>query len=291
MKIALIGTGLMGFPMAERLIETGHLLTAFNRTRDKALPLAALGAELAENPQVAISRSDLTILMLTDAAAIRETLEPHGRFPDLGGATLCQMGTIAPRESIALLEDIRRAGGEYLEAPVLGSRPQARAGKLLVMVGAEETQYRRWRGVFDDLSADPLLVGKVGQAAALKLAFNQLIAAELTGFATALGLIRHHQVDVEDFMSLLRKSALYAPTFDAKLPRFTSGDFAEPNFPARLLLKDLELARVVASEAGLHTSSLEGLCKLVGDALEQGRGDSDYSVIAAVVDPHDTGNS
>lgn len=286
MKIAMIGTGLMGLPMAERLLETRHELFVFNRTRQKSLPLADQGAELADSPLEAIRAADLAILMLTDAAAIRETLEPHGRFPDLTGCSICQMGTIAPRESLALLEDIRRAGGEYLEAPVLGSRPQARSGELLVMVGAEDAQYQRWRPVLGNLSEIPCLVGRVGQAAALKLAFNQLIAAELTGFATALGLIRHHQVDVEDFMTLLRQSALFAPTFDAKLARFLSGDFEKPNFPARLLLKDLELTKIVAEDLGLHTSTLDGLRRLLLDAVEQGRGDHDYSVVAALVDPH-----
>jgi len=195
------------------------------------------------------------------------------------------MGTIAPRESIALLEDTQRTGGEYLEAPVLGSRPQARTGKLIVMVGGEENQFLRWREVLCALSETPQRVGRVGQAAAMKLAFNQLIAAELTGFSTALGLIRHHQIEVGDFMTLLRQSALYAPTFDAKLPRFEAGDFTEPNFPARLLLKDLRLAKMVADEVGLHTSALEGLCRLLNDAVDQGRGDDDYSVVSSMVDP------
>lgn len=288
MKIAIIGTGLMGFPMAERLLDTGHELIVFNRTRDKAAPLTEQGAQLTDSPHEAIFAADLAILMLTDAAAIRETLENQGRFPDLAGRSMCQMGTIAPRESVALLEDIRRAGGEYLEAPVLGSRPQARSGSLLVMVGAEEEQFRRWQPVLGSLGKAPLLAGRVGQAAALKLAFNQLIAAELTGFATALGLVRHHGIEIDDFMQLLRDSALYAPTFDAKLPRFESGDFDTPNFPARLLLKDLELAKSVADEVGLHTSTLEGLCSLVRDTLDRGLGDHDYSVLSAVVDPHRT---
>ena len=77
-----------------------------------------------------------------------------------------------------------------------------------------------------------------------------------------------------------------APTFAAKLPRFLSGDFDEPNFPARLLLKDLDLAREEASTAGLDTAALEGLCEVVRRALEQSLGDYDYSVVAAVIDPH-----
>lgn len=286
MKIALIGTGLMGEPMAERLLDSGHGLTVYNRTQSKTLPLEKLGATVAATPHDAISSVELTLLMLADAAAIRETLEPHGRFPDLEGRTLCQMGTIAPRESIALLEDIRRARGEYLEAPVLGSRPQARSGTLIVMVGATEPQFRRWRDVFECIGEEPQLIGKVGQAAALKLAFNQLIASQLVGFATALALVRHHEIDAEVLMTQLRQSALYAPTFDAKLARLQSRDFEDPNFPVRLLLKDLNLARGLAAEVGLHTGALEGLCNLVEAAMEQGKGDNDYSAVGAVIDPH-----
>lgn len=271
--------------MAERLLQTRHELIVYNRTRDKAAPLAGLGAEVAEDPLDAIARAEVTLLMLTDSTAIRETLEPHGRLPELTGSSLIQMGTIAPRESIALWEDIRRVGGRYLEAPVLGSRPQAQDGKLLIMVGAEPEEFQQWRELLGHLGEEPMLVGRVGQAAALKLAFNQLIAAELTGFATALAITRHHGVETADFMQLLRRSALHAPTFEAKLPRIESGDFERPNFPARHLLKDLHLARDLADDFGLATGPLAGLCDLLETAQAQGRGDEDYSLIAALVDP------
>lgn len=285
MDIALVGTGLMGYPMATRLVECGHDLTVYNRTRQKALPLQELGATIADNAQEAIAAAEVTVVMLADAASIRETLEPHGRLPDLTGHTLIQMGTIAPRESVALLEDIHRAGGDYLEAPVLGSRPQARNGKLLIMVGATPTQFERWFDLLSSFGPDPRLIGSVGRAAALKLAFNQLIASHLASFSMALGLIRRHDIDVEEFMTLLRQSALYAPTFDAKLPRLLERDFSDVNFPARLLLKDLQLAADVAEDVGLHTAVLEGLKTIVGEALERGFGDADYSVLGELVDP------
>jgi 3-hydroxyisobutyrate dehydrogenase-like beta-hydroxyacid dehydrogenase len=87
-------------------------------------------------------------------------------------------------------------------------------------------------------------------------------------------------------MTQLRQSALYAPTFDAKLSRLQSRDFEDPNFPVRLLLKDLNLAHGLAEEVGLHTGALEGLCTLVEAAVEQGKGESDYSAVGAVIDPH-----
>lgn len=285
MDITFLGTGLMGRPMAERLLESGHRLTVYNRTRHKAEPLQELGAVIADSAQAAIATSDVTVLMLSDAAAIRETLEPHGRLPELERRTLIQMGTIAPRESVALLEDIHRAGGDYLEAPVLGSRPQAREGRLLIMVGATAAQFARWSELLADLGPEPRLVGPVGKAAALKLAFNQLIASHLASFAMALGLIRGHDIDVEEFMTLLRQSPLYAPTFDAKLSKLLERDFSDVNFPARLLLKDLNLATEVAQDLGLHTAVLEGLKSVVGEALARGLGDADYSVLGELVDP------
>lgn len=287
MRVALIGTGLMGGPLGERLLETGHDLTVYNRTVEKTRRLRELGAVVASTPLEAISSAELTLLVLSDAAAIRETIEPHGRLPNLSGRTLCQMGTIAPRESIALLEDVRRAEGEYFEAPVLGSRPQARSGKLIVMVGATEDQYARWSQVLSHLGEHLELAGEVGQAAALKLGFNQLIGCQLIGFATALAMVRHHDIDSESLMEQLRQSALYAPTFDAKLPRLLAGDFDDPNFPARLLLKDLNLARDVAAEVGLNTVALQGLCDLVQQAVNEGKGDHDYSVVSAVIDPRE----
>ena len=181
--------------------------------------------------------------------------------------------------------DILRAGGDYLEAPVLGSRPQARDGKLLIILGATPTQFERWFDLLSCFGPDPRLVGTVGKAAALKLAFNQLIASQLASFSMALGLIRHHDIDVEEFMTMLRQSPLYAPTFDAKLPRLLERDFSDVNFPARLLLKDLTLATDVAADVGLHTAVLEGLKTLVSEALERGLGDADYSVLGELVDP------
>lgn len=285
MKVALIGTGLMGTPMGERLLAAGHKLTVYNRSPHKTRPLGERGGAVAATAQQAIAAAEVTVVMLADAAAIRETLYPHGRPPELKGRTLLQMSTIAPRESIALLEDARRAGGDYLEAPVLGSRPQAREGKLLVMVGATPTQFDRWSELLGCFGPEPRLVGPVGRAAALKLAFNQLIAAQLTGFATALALIRHAGIDVDLFMELLRRSALHAPSFDAKLPRLLQRDFGDANFPLRLLLKDLGLARDLAADYGLETAALDGLRRVAALGVDRGRADADYSAVSEVIDP------
>jgi 3-hydroxyisobutyrate dehydrogenase len=260
-------------------------LTIYNRTSSKTQYLADLGAKVAASPGEAIAASALTVLMLKDAEAIRGLLFSKGAGVDLSGRTLLQMGTIAPKESLALMEETRKAGGDYLEAPVLGSRPKAREGKLLVMVGATREQFERWVELLRSFGPNPRLVGEVGKAAALKLAFNQLIASQLAAFSLSLGMVARAGIDVGLFMELLRQSALYAPTFDSKLPTMLERKFAEPNFPARLLLKDLDLIRAEAQALGLRATTLEGVREVIEEMLAMGYGDHDYSVLYQAIDP------
>jgi 3-hydroxyisobutyrate dehydrogenase len=281
MRIAWIGTGLMGRPMAERLLSAGHEVTVWNRTREKAEALAGAGASVAGSAPEAIAAGEALFLMLKDAAAIREVL----RDGDLEGRTVVQMSTIGPSESVALAEEVRQRGGDYLEAPVLGSTPQAKEGKLLVMVGGTPEQLDRWREVLEVLGPEPVLAGPVGQAAALKLALNQLIPVLSASFALSLGMVRRQGIDVELFLSILRKSTFYAPTFDRKLPGMLARDFSDPNFPAALMLKDLGLIHGYAAELGLDTAVVEGVRDVVRRTVERGLGEADYSAMYEVIDP------
>jgi 3-hydroxyisobutyrate dehydrogenase-like beta-hydroxyacid dehydrogenase len=139
--------------------------------------------------------------------------------------------------------------------------------------------------VFRCLGQDPLLIGPVGQAATLKLALNQLIAAEMAAFALSLGLVQRSGVSHETFMAVLRRSALHAPTFDKKLPRLLKRDYTHPNFSARHLLKDVELVLDAAQAAGLNPAGLRGVPALLTATIEQGLGDMDYSALFNAVNP------
>lgn len=279
MKVALIGTGLMGRPMAERILAAGYPLVAFNRTRAKAEPLVSLGAELAASAKRAMDSAECAILMLTDAAAIKEVFFPPNERTDLRGRTLIQMGTISPKESIELSREVDRSGGDYLEAPVLGSTPEASTGNLAIMVGGSEEQFARWRGLLQCLGPQPVIIGEVGKASALKLALNQIIASLTCGFALSLGFVQRHGIDVDLFMEILRQSALYAPAFDKKLNRMLGRDYANPNFPSKHLFKDLELFRSEAQTVNLELSTIQGILRLLKLSLEKGFADGDYSAL------------
>lgn len=286
MTIALLGTGLLGRAIAERLQSVGHTVTVYNRTTAKALPLQACGITVVTRPEQAMAQADCVVLMLADAAAIRAVLLTPASLEVLRGKTVIQMGTIAQEESLALQIDIERAGGSYCEAPVLGSLAEAKAGTLLVMVGGTEEQFPRWGPLFRSLSREPRLIGPVGKAASLKLALNQLIAAEISAFALSLGLVQRAGVPVETFMAILRESALFAPAFDKKLPRLLTRDYHHPNFSTRHLLKDVELFLKEASGYELATSSLEGIKPVLERTIAQGLGEADYAALYETVNPN-----
>lgn len=284
MKVGAIGTGLMGEPMVEQLLAAGHAVIAYNRTQSKLEPLRAAGAEGVDRPEAVLAASECAIAMLTDASAIEATLLSAASRPHLAGKTIIQMGTIAPSESRAIAEQIQAAGGDYLEAPVLGSIPQAKTGTLQIMVGATPEQFQQRSELLSALGT-PTLIGGVGTAAALKLALNQLIAALTSAFGLSLSFVQQQGVEVEAFMAILRESALYAPTFDKKLSRMVAGNYDNPNFPTKHLLKDAELFLREGQQLGLNTSALEGARSLLQIALGQGHADSDYSAVFGAIAP------
>ncbi len=135
------------------------------------------------------------------------------------------------------------------------------------------------------MGENPQLIGPVGQGAAMKLAMNQLIAGLTASFSLSLALIENQGIDSEQFMALLRNSALYAPTFDKKLDRMRQRDFADPNFPTKHLAKDSRLFLEVAEQLRLDASGLQGVMKLLDKTLAMGLEDTDYSAIYAAVSP------
>ena len=288
MEIGFLGTGLMRQPMVMRLLEKNHSVTVFNRTKSKLQPLAEAGAKVVDSAAEVIKQAECTILMLSDAAAIAQTLLSDRTKSCFNDRTMIQMGTIAPTESQSIRDAVAAAGGEYLEVPVLGSIPQVKTGELLVMVGSTKAQFDRYSELLKCYSPEPIYVGEVGTAAAMKLALNQLITGLTSTFALSLGFVRQQGVDVEQFMEVVRQSALYAPTFDKKLSRMCDRNFANPNFPTKHLLKDTNLFLTQAAELGLNTSSLAGIKQIIERAIALGLAEQDYSSIYSAVNPSET---
>ncbi len=283
MKIGLIGTGLMGKPMGMRLLAAGFDLSVYNRTKEKTKELGEKGATVFESSKDLIEQTEIIILMLAHYEAIHDTL--FSENADLNSKTILQMSTISPKESAQLKTRIENSGGEYLEAPVLGSIPQASNGELIIMVGSSVPQFKSYKNILDVLGNKVLHAGEVPKAAALKLALNQLIVTETAAFSMSLGYVRNSNVDINIFMDILRGSALYAPTFDKKLDRYLNRNFDNPNFPVKHLLKDLNLISESFSSENINNLILEAEKPILQKAIEIGLGDKDYSALYNVIHP------
>ena len=283
--VSFLGTGLLGAPMALRLASTGLAVTAWNRTASKTEALAEAGVAVAGSAGEALAASPIAILMLADAPAIRQVLFEPEPLAALGGRTVVQMGTIGPDESRAFAAEVTAAGGEWVEAPVLGSVPQADSGTLQVMVGGTEAQLARLWPLLSRLGREVRLIGEVGSAAALKLALNQLIGSLTTAFATSLAYVKAEGLSPDVFLEVLRPSALYAPTFDKKVGRMIEAEYSNPTFPLHLLRKDLDLFVRAARAAGVAPRIAEAVLETVDAAVAKGLGAGDYAALAEGVLP------
>ena len=283
MKVSVLGAGLMGSPFSLRLLGEGHEVTVYNRSSDKLTHLISKGANITTNPFDAIANSKIIIMMLSGYSAITEVL--FSTPIDMENKLFVQMGTISPNESRELYARISRLGAKYIEAPVLGSIPEALSGKLIVMVGGSLDDFNYVVPILDCLGEKPILIGDVGTAAALKLAMNQLIAALTTAFSLSLGFCMRNGVDTEIYMDVVRKSALYAQTYDKKLKKYLERNFDGANFSAKHLNKDVNLFLADAESLGMDCSSLQGIAKITTQAIKQGLGDKDYSAIYERINP------
>ena len=282
-KVSLLGTGLMGAPMAQRLQAVGYSVTAWNRSADKLMPLQTDGIQVTATAPAAIQVSPITITMLSDADAIKSTVLAQPTL--LKDRTILQMGTIAPDESREIQHSVESAGGEYFECPVLGSIPQVKEGALILMVGATQAQFEQWQDLLKVLGPSPQLMGSVGAAAATKLAMNQLIGTLTSAFSMSLGLAQREGLDLEKFMGIVRDSALYAPTFDKKLERMCDRNFSNPNFPTKHLLKDMNLFVQAAQAKGIDPTVAKGVSEVAEKAIQQGLSEQDYSSIYSAINP------
>lgn len=283
-RITVLGTGLMGAPIARTLARAGLVVTAYNRTTTRSEALRPDGVLPAGSADEAIEASPVLLTMLTDADAVRSLLlEPATRR--LGGRTVIQMSTIGPDESTALERQVHERGGRYLEAPVLGSIPEAEAGTLIVMAAGPKELFDDCHDVLDAVGEMVLHVGQVGAGSALKLAMNQLIGSLTAAFAVSLGLVRRSGVDIDVFMDVVRHSALYAKTFDKKLDRMLARDYSNPNFPTKHLLKDMLLVDQAARTAHVDPALVSGTIEALRKAVRTpDLADGDYSALYDVID-------
>ena len=275
--LAFCGLGQMGAPMARRLLEAGHELVVWNRSEERVRPLVEAGAEAARSPAEAAAGAEAAITMLADPGAVRGVvLGDHGLAEGLReGTVLIEMSTIGP-EPVREIAETLPEGVDMLDAPVLGSVPQAEEGTLEVFVGGPAALVERWGPVLEAMGT-PRHLGDLGAGAAMKLVVNSTLGALMAALGEALALADALGVDESQALDVLEGSALGVTT-RSKRERITSGRYP-PNFRLALAAKDLELVRDAASRAGVDLP-LAGVALAHNEAArDAGLGDLDYSAL------------
>jgi 3-hydroxyisobutyrate dehydrogenase-like beta-hydroxyacid dehydrogenase len=285
MRIAFIGLGSMGTPMARNLLKAGHAVTVYNRTRQKAEALQADGALIADSPADAIRNTDVLITMLAEDHAVESIIfEPGNVIATLPkSAVHISMSTISVDLSIRMAEAHRDRGQHYVSATVLGRPDAAAAAKLFVMAAGEPAQIKRCQPLFNVLGQKTLIIGEDAPAAnVVKLAVNFMLTAVIESMAEAFTLVRKHGLESNAFLDILTGTIFSAPVFQTYGEAVASDKFEPVGFKLPLGLKDNRLLLAAAEKAAAPMP----LASLIHDrfisALAHGFGEMDWSAIARV---------
>jgi 3-hydroxyisobutyrate dehydrogenase len=275
MKVAFLGLGTMGAPMASNVLKRGHALTVWNRTRARAQSLVDAGAHFAASPAEAAASAEVVITMLADPAAVEAVIAgPEGVLDGLrAGTTVVEMSTIDPATVRSLAERVCARRGDLLDAPVSGSRRPAETGDLVIFVGGEAEPYERLRPLLEAMGR-PRRVGALGQGAALKLVLNGLGAHMIAGFCATLVLGVKQGLEPRQLLDAIQAGAFSSPLYAAKGERLLAGDFA-PDFSLELMLKDQRLVLAAASALGYVMPTERAIAGVLEQAVAAGLGGLD----------------
>lgn len=281
MKVAFLGLGHMGEPMAGNLLRTGQALTVWNRSPSAAARLAAQGATVAPSAAEALRGADAAILMLANAEAIDAVLERGTRQfrAFVSGRLIIHMGTTAPAYSAALEADIRAASGRFVEAPVSGSRRPAEDGALVGMLAGKDDAVADALPLVAPMCSQTFNCGAVPSALQMKLAVNLYLVTLLAGLSEAANFAAGLGLDLQLFRTILDAGPMASGVSRGKLEKIVHGDFSVQaavdavHLNSRLIADD-------ARAAGIATPLLLASERLLAAACAQGLGQED---VAAVV--------
>lgn len=279
MKVAFCGLGQMGTPMALRLIDAGHELTVFNRTSAKAEPLREAGAAIASTPAEAARACDVAITMLSDPAALQSVV-----LGDCGlaagfdaGDALIEMSTVGP-ESVRQLRNSIREDVAIIDAPVLGSVPQAETGALKIFVGGEDSHFSKLRPLLKSLG-EPVHIGDLGSGAAMKLVTNSTLGALMGALGEALALADGLGLDQGKVLDVLAESPI-GTTASRKKDNISAQKYP-PNFKLSLAAKDMALVQEAARRRGRDLKLAAAAREWFEAADDAGLSELDYSAVTA----------
>ena len=284
MRVALIGAGRMGSAMGGRIVEAGHDLVVFNRTRPRAAEVAQrIGGRVTETAREAAASAEVCVVSLADDAAVTAIyLAEDGLVVGVQpGAVICDTSTVAPATVRGLAPLVAQQGATLLDTPVSGSVSSVESGTLAVMVGGDQATLDRVRPVLDAFAKSIFHLGDVGAGATMKLVVNSLVHSLNVAVSEALVLAENAGLDREIVYDVFESGAAGAPYVKYKRAAFLQPGEAPVAFSLALVAKDQELIHDLAQQTGTRMDQAEASRQLVAEAVEAGLAERDISEVAS----------
>ena len=283
-SVAVLGTGIMGAGMTRSLLREGHDVTVWNRSPEKAKPLAEDGATVADSAADAVAGADVVVTMLFDVEPVLSVMADVAEvWPK--GAVWVQSSTVGVEGTRRVEQFATERGIDVLDAPVLGTKAPAENGKLVFLVSGPSALRDKVTGPFEAMGTRTQWVSEtLGDASKLKLAVNAWIGAMVNGVAQSIALARGLGLDPQQFLDAVEGQAVDSPYVQLKGKAMLTGDYS-PSFEVDGVIKDTELIRDAMTEAGTATTLADAIADRLAAASRAGHGEKD---MAAVVHAYGT---
>lgn len=270
-SVGVIGQGIIGSRVAECLRRSGRDVYVWSRTPKPVPNFLASAAEV-------FALADIVQIFVGDSEALREVIESVGDRIETRHLIVAN-GTFDPESVVDVYQKVKRAGASFLDAPFTGSRLAAEAGQLVYYVGGDATVVERARPVLEASAKSIFHLGRVGEAALIKIATNMISAATVGILAEAYGLVAQAGIDPGKLQTALEGNACQSPLVAMKLPSILAGDY-EPHFSLKHMFKDAQYALNLGKKLGVAQPVLSTTASVMYRSIQGGNGERDYSVIA-----------
>ena len=282
MKIGFVGLGIMGAPMCSNILKKhDDAVCVYNRTPAKAEPLRELGAVVCESAKAVAEQADVFISMVPTAADSRAVYEEI--LPVLGPGKLCiDMSTIDPSASVSIAEKVKNTGADYIDAPVVKSRPAAEAGKLGVYVGGSEEAYEAALPILRYMGENIIRMGDNGSGLVMKICHNALVSQIQNGVNETSTLAASFGIDIMTFAQAISYGGGQNFYLDSKKAPLSQENYTTA-FSVRNMHKDLHICQSLAQERGVYMPGEEAAVGVYDEAMEKDLGAEDFCATVKIV--------
>jgi 3-hydroxyisobutyrate dehydrogenase-like beta-hydroxyacid dehydrogenase len=283
-NLGFVGLGVMGSEMVIRLLDKGHTVTGYNRTKSKAQRLIDLGMKWADSPSAVTAAADVTFSMVTNSAALKDIFEgPNGMLAGFSsGKFLVDMSTVSPEVSRTVAARVREKGADMVDAPVSGSPVTLKQGKLSVMVGGRPETFERVKPVLLDIGPKVTHVGDNGKALVMKIAMNLSLAVQMLAFSEGVLLAEKSGIPRETAVDVMINSVIGSPMVQYRGP-FVLKMPEEAWFDVNLMQKDMLLALELGRQVDVPLPTTAATNEMLTAARGMGLAKKDFAIVFEVL--------